>query len=745
MDFSEIEYREGARFVWNTIPSNSLGMKQNMVPFGVFLTPFFNRDPPLGRRLGVPLKCQKCEFFVSPFCNLDYLNSRAWICANCANRNQLSNQILSFLSQGGTLAEFNASSSVYEYIVDNSGRYTRTVILVVDTSMEPEELESLKKTLIETIPNAESNVNLALVTFGRHVRLHNLVSLQRQEVVLDGAKTYTTEQLLSLLSLRQALPNAAPNQQHKFIQPAAVSYGRIVKIISKLKPDSFQILNQKENTRKYRCSGNALQISGLLASTHSMHGAKLATFLAGACTFGPGAIISMDKSKNFRSHLDLEKYADKLGEYQRAEKFYQGLIQSAVKFNISIDMFAFCLDQYGMGEMAELVQRTGGLVVNQEEFQEQEFSIGAKRYFDSLLGENTFWAARTRVLTTGELGLSGALGGLEVTKKVKALENLDNQMGASGGNEYYLGNCGSGTSHLFLFQHMKPDVTVNPKRGYFQFQSSYRDGQGNQVLRVATFARHFSSDQKQVAMGVDQEAAIACISRVASWKSKTLQTSDVVYWLNSVLIKLLRRTCEYTKDQPDSLQVAEQVSLLPQFIFYFRKSQFIQKFATSVDEFAFFRLSLFRETLNNMLVMIQPSLFAYSVEASEATPVLCDMDSLSDNRILVVDTYFFVLVWWGKTIQYWKQQGFHEDPEYEYFKNLLDMTQEDAALLMEDRVPAPKFIECWPGSPFERVLKSKLNPKAAKGGEEQDENYITDDVNLKTFMDYLVKLVVKGT
>lgn len=45
---------------------------------------------------------------------------------------------------------------------------------------------------------------------------------------------------------------------------------------------------------------------------------------------------------------------------------------------------------------------------------------------------------------------------------------------------------------------------------------------------------------------------------------------------------------------------------------------------------------------------------------------------------------------------------------------------------------------------MERLLKSKLNPTTDNsnfGGE--NENYITDDVSLKKFMDYLIKLVVK--
>ncbi len=60
-------------------------------------------------------------------------------------------------------------------------------------------------------------------------------------------------------------------------------------------------------------------------------------------------------------------------------------------------------------------------------------------------------------------------------------------------------------------------------------------------------------------------------------------------------------------------------------------------------------------------------------------------------------------------------------------------------------MPVPSVKKCYPGSPDERILKSKLNPasKKNKNLEEENENYITDDVNMKTFMDYLIKLVVK--
>ena len=744
MDFTETELNEGIRFVWNCVPSSRQLLKQNMIPFGVFVNPFFERETPLNQRLGAPLKCGKCDFMASPYCSLDYYNTRTWICSNCGNSNGLSNQIVSYLSQGGELQEFDASSLVFEYVIDSQKKYQKTLILLLDTSMTPEELDKMKQSIIKYLPSEEYSYNLAIITFGKHVKLHNLTSKMRQELVLDGQKTYSEEQILSMLSLREALANSAPNSLNKFIQPIETCKARVLKIIERLKPDSFEIVTKKEKKRKLRCTGNAIFVASLIASCFSCQGTKIASFLGGACTFGPGRIISEKLEDHFRSHVDLEKNATKLSEFNKAKKFYSGMIDRFVKFNLTLDLFSFCLDQYGLGEMSALVQQSGGLVINHEEFKDKEYDVSVERYMGNIFGQGTIWAGKNKVFCSEDMALHGALGNLKVVNKIKELETLDNLIGQTGGNQFYLGNCGSSGSLLFLFQQKKPEITISEKPCFFQFQSSYCNSEGNMILRVATFSRNFSGNLSVLGQSIDQEAAIAAIARISSFKTTLLDTTDVIYWLNTVLIKFLRRISKFTKNKPETLQITENVSLLPQFIFYFRKSEFIQKFGTSVDEFSLFGMSLFRESLNNMLVMIQPSLFAYTLDNPEALPVLCDMESLSDDRILVVDTYFFVLIWHGKNIHYWKEQDFQNNPDFQHFKDLLEMTNEDAMLLMEDRLPVPRLMECHPGSPFERVLKSKLNPKAAKTEDDTDENYSTDDVNLKTFMDYLVKLVVKS-
>ena len=157
-------------------------------------------------------------------------------------------------------------------------------------------------------------------------------------------------------------------------------------------------------------------------------------------------------------------------------------------------------------------------------------------------------------------------------------------------------------------------------------------------------------------------------------------------------------------------------------------------------------MTLNRESLSNMLVMIQPALFQYDLQESEPTPVLCDFESLKPEIVLLVDTYFYLLIWRGINVHGWYQEELHLQPEYEHINYLFTQPNEDAKIILEDRLPVPKVITCHQGSPDERILKSKLNPPSAQTGNDlyrNDENYITDDVNLKTFMDYLTKLVVK--
>jgi len=69
---------------------------------------------------------------------------------------------------------------------------------------------------------------------------------------------------------------------------------------------------------------------------------------------------------------------------------------------------------------------------------------------------------------------------------------------------------------------------------------------------------------------------------------------------------------------------------------------------------------MMRENVGNSLVMIQPAVMQYDLESEQATPVLLDVESMKKNVILLLDTFFYVCIWKGETINQWEQAGYHE-------------------------------------------------------------------------------------
>ncbi|OTA29510.1 Protein transport protein SEC23, partial [Hortaea werneckii EXF-2000] len=193
-------------------------------------------------------------------------------------------------------------------------------------------------------------------------------------------------------------------------------------------------------------------------------------------------------------------------------------------------------------------------------------------------------------------------------------------------------------------------------------------------------------------------------------------------------------------------------TLYPQFMFHLRRSQFLQVFNNSPDETAFYRHVLNHEDVGNSLVMIQPTLDSYTFDQDGGVPVLLDSTSIQPQTVLLLDTFFHILIFHGETMAEWRKAGYQDMEGYENFKELLESPKEDARELIQDRFPLPRFIVCDAGGSQARFLLAKLNPStthtsaAGYGGVAQTAQTIfTDDVSLQTFMDHLMKLAVSGT
>jgi protein transport protein SEC23 len=176
------------------------------------------------------------------------------------------------------------------------------------------------------------------------------------------------------------------------------------------------------------------------------------------------------------------------------------------------------------------------------------------------------------------------------------------------------------------------------------------------------------------------------------------------------------------------------------------------------------RAILNRETVNNMMTIIQPSLFAFEL-SKPPTAVLLDVASITKERILVLDTFFRLIVHHGETIAIWREQGLQTQPEYAHFKELLESPISEAEQILAERFPSPQVLVCDQNSSQARFLVSQLNNSISQqsgddskttqavpilGGSKVVDDKVSDspmlfsdDVTLKKFLEVLKKLVTE--
>jgi len=439
-------------------------------------------------------------------------------------------------------------------------------------------------------------------------------------------------------------------------------------------------------------------------------------------------------------------------------KFYEHLAKRTAHNGHVIDIFAGCLDQVGLLEMKGLANSTGGNMILTDSFTSSMYKQSFMRIFDKDENENLLMGfnASLEVLTTKELKVTGLIGhAVSMNKKSASVGETECGIG----NTCSWKMCGidpAASYGIYFEMASQPgpnQMQTGPQKGMIQFLTYYQHSSGQYHLRVTTVARNLSgpSGDPAIAQSFDQEAAAVLMSRIAVFKAEVDDGPDVLRWVDRMLIRLCSRFAEYRKDDPSSFRLEKNFTLYPQFMFHLRRSQFLQVFNNSPDETAFYRHVLNHEDVSNSLIMIQPTLDAYRIDQEEAEAVLLDSTSIQPDTILLLDTFFHILIFHGETIAAWRKEGYQENPEYANFAELLDKPKEDAKSLIQDRFPLPRFIVCDAGGSQARFLLSKLNPSTTHttgsyGGVSQSAQTIfTDDVSLQTFMDHLMKLAVSGT
>ncbi|KAL0667112.1 hypothetical protein Bca4012_029816 [Brassica carinata] len=248
-----------------------------------------------------------------------------------------------------------------------------------------------------------------------------------------------------------------------------------------------------------------------------------------------------------------------------------------------------------------------------------------------------------------------------------------------------------------------------------------------------------AASTEELVPGFDQETAAVVMARLASLKMETEVEFDAQRWLDRSLTRLCSKFGDYRNNDPTSFSLNPNFSLFPQFMFNLRRSQFVQVFNNSPDETAYSRMLLNRENISNAAVMIQPSLTTYSFN-SIPQPALLDVSSIASDRILLLDSYFSIVVFHGLTIAQCRTLGYQNHPEHQAFTQLLQEPQEDAQMIAHGRFPMPRLVA--------RFLLARLNPSASYNNASEMNTgsaaIFRDDASLEVFYQHLQKLAVQS-
>lgn len=780
-DIYEIEDIDGVRFNWNTFPVTRLESENMASPIGCLYTPLLAReDLPIANY--DPQTCRKCRSILNVFSQID-MNNGLWSCPICANRNQLPPQYQN-ISAENVPTELLPQASTMEYILNRSQPPPPpTFIYVIDLCQEPEDLKSLKESLITSLDLHPPGCFFGLITFDSVVNVHELnFSSCSKKYVFSGKKELKSLEVQEQLGIKgnasktwgqqlQTQNNLINNNTiNKFLLPLSNedSKNQIIRIIDSLDVSKWTI---KPGHRALRVTGSALNIASCLAEgSYVQCSSKITLFAAGACTFGPGQIVGTELKEPLRSHSDVEKGSAK--HYKEAVKFYKKLATKAIGVNrdsndkffdnsstttFSIDIFAGCYDQVGIYEMRPLSNKTGGVLVVTDSFQTSIFKNSFLATFnkDEEGYPLTYFDGKLEVLTSSKLKVAGVIGHCQ-SLKTSGDNVSDIQVGDGQTNQWKMCSISPKHTYAVFFDIQTLGSSENKDsfvpEVYIQFQTNYRHTDGTFRTRVTTLNR-LTSNKAELSSSFDQEAAAVLYSRLVVYKLENGgEYSDLLRWIDKSLVKLCSSFGDWTKNDTNSFRLSHKFSLLPQFIYHLRRSQFLQVFNCSPDETAFYHHTLLRVDVRDSLVMIQPTLVRFKADGSEPEPVLLDSASLTPDSVLLLDAFFYTVIYFGHVAAEWRDANYSRD-EYPGVYEMIDGAKEEAAALISDRFPLPRYVTCDEGKSQARFLYSKLNPsenddKISNGGQmgnfggDSGTVVHTEDVSLRTFFQHLAKLVV---
>ena len=753
-----IDEKNGLKFVWNILPNSRIDMTKIVIPIGFHYTPLIkNENIPLLEY--EPLRCRNCNSVISPLFPFS-VRGKKWECPFCNIQMNFPKNYSNFMTDENLPAELLPENSTVEYKLNRKESNFPIFFFLIDTSVEDDELNELKESIQLTINSLPENCRIGIITFGKIV---NVIEIGNIDIpisyALNGEKKYNIEEIKNLLGLTVANSNDFSNKNFtnsilvneskrpKFVMPVGEVSFAINSLLDDLQRDNWKKIPE---TREANSVGLAILTAiGILECIGRNEPSRILVFLGGPGTIGEGKIVGRELKETIRNFVDFEKGNNNTKYYKDAKNFYDNLSVRLATNGIILDLFSCCLNQVGLYEMKNLVNKSGGYMIFTDSFSTMIFKDSLKKIFELDDNENLKMNFKGKLdfNCTRNFKISGAIGHLHSIETKDTQIVSDFVIGEGKTKSWLLGGIDDSSTYTFVLDIN--DENKHYKNLTVQLLTTYIAGDLSTRLRVTTFTKKVidlnlqSPNLDLIGNGFDQEAAAVLITRMGIIKNYEGEDSrEVLKWIDKILIRLMSKFAKYMKGNPNSFKLSDNFNYFPQFMFYLRRSSFIQYFNESPDENTYYKTLIMYETVSNCTIMIQPLLFEYTPENPQANPVFLDLNSMKNDVVLLLDTFFYVVVWHGIDVVKWREENYQDNPEYENIKMMLEEPQDYAQNIVMERLPTPRFVSCDSGSGQERLIKCIVNPNTESSNNVRENGFFSDDVNLKIFMDYLKKLTV---
>ena len=139
---------------------------------------------------------------------------------------------------------------------------------------------------------------------------------------------------------------------------------------------------------------------------------RFVSLIGGPCTVGPGKVVDIPLKKTIRVYFDIIENNENAQHLKAATKFYDDLEKTVSSNKCTMDIWAYGVDQFGLLEMKNLCNHTGGLLAMHEEFSHYIFKESFERFYSANeAGMFNFpFATTLKIRICKEMKLNGILG-----------------------------------------------------------------------------------------------------------------------------------------------------------------------------------------------------------------------------------------------------------------------------------------------------------------------------------------------